>query len=307
MPREAPRTVLSLSAAFQEDVTAEHYEIIVVDNNSSDPLNKKEIEGLGENIRYFFHETESQSPVGAIKVAVDLARGEHLGVVVDGARLVTPGIIKWALTALRSFASPFVTTMSWHLGSDRQFVTVPQGYNQEIEDRLLEEIDWQNNGYDLLSISSFAGSSTPGYFQPITESNAVFLPKKLYEAIGGYDPAFDLPAGGYCNLDFYKRACEHPGVTHIVLLGEGSFHQHHGGITTSGRSDEDRKVRKTFQKQYKSLRNDNFVKPKTKPVYLGNVPPQALQFLRQSLDQLDRDDPGLSKQGSPPAHTAKGK
>ena len=35
MAREAPRTLYSLSAAYQRDISAEDYEVIVVDNGST--------------------------------------------------------------------------------------------------------------------------------------------------------------------------------------------------------------------------------------------------------------------------------
>ncbi|MBV9065146.1 MAG: glycosyltransferase, partial [Methylobacteriaceae bacterium] len=35
IPREAPRTLYSLSAAYQQNIAAEDYEVIVVDNGST--------------------------------------------------------------------------------------------------------------------------------------------------------------------------------------------------------------------------------------------------------------------------------
>ena len=43
-----------------------------------------------------------------------------------------------------------------------------------------------------------------------------------------------MPGGGYVNLDFFERVANAPGVNLVTLLGEGSFHQVHGGTTTNG-------------------------------------------------------------------------
>src|SRR5581483_9041619 len=52
--------------------------------------------------------------------------------------------------------------------------------------------------------------------------------------LGGFDERFASPGGGYVNLDAYRRALDLPRTRLIVLLGEGTFHQVHGGAATSG-------------------------------------------------------------------------
>ena len=67
------------------------------------------------------------------------------------------------------------------------------------------------------------------------ESNALFMPKAMWQELGGLDEQFVLPGGGLSNHDLYRRACELDGAQLVVLLGEGTFHQIHGGAATSGR------------------------------------------------------------------------
>ena len=111
--------------------------------------------------------------------------------------------------------------------------SVQQGYNQEQEDRLLEQARWTEDGYRLFDISVFAGSSAGGWFKPIGESNAIFMRKALWDELGGFDERFQSPGGGYVNLDTLSRAVALPGVTVVTLLGEGTFHQVHGGVATN--------------------------------------------------------------------------
>jgi glycosyltransferase involved in cell wall biosynthesis len=53
MAREAPRTLLSLSAKYQRDIAAEDYEVLVVDNGSTPALDKTVIDSLEGNFRLF--------------------------------------------------------------------------------------------------------------------------------------------------------------------------------------------------------------------------------------------------------------
>ena len=101
--------------------------------------------------------------------------------------------------------------------------SVLKGYNEELEDQLLQSVDWINDGYKLFEISSLAGSSAGGYFKPIAESNALFMSKTLWNELGGYDEQFKTPGGGLANLDIYKRACELPKSKLAILLNERYF------------------------------------------------------------------------------------
>ena len=127
MQREAERTLASLGAAYQTGVTADDYEVIAIDNGSSAPLASDRIAAMGPNFRYHYHETGAVSPVEAVNLGVDMARGPYVAIVVDGSRMVTPGLIASTLAALRAFAKPFVCTLAWHLGPDVQNRSITQG------------------------------------------------------------------------------------------------------------------------------------------------------------------------------------
>jgi hypothetical protein len=104
--------------------------------------------------------------------------------------------------------------------------------------------------------------------------------------LDGCESQFDLRGGGLVNLDFYKRACEAPAVTHIVLHGEGTFHQYHGGVTTGG---EAREVRDKFiqasKDQYRRIRGHDYSSPRTDPVYLGALAQQVQKFIYLSSEK----------------------
>jgi hypothetical protein len=112
------------------------------------------------------------------------------------------------------------------------------------------------------------------------------MPREIWKNLGGYDVRFDMRGGGLVNLDLYKRACEYPGITHIFLHGEGTFHQFHGGVTTGG---EDSKARQTFidaiREQYQQIRGHSFSSPETNPLYLGELSDSAQKFVQTSANK----------------------
>ncbi len=279
MAREAPRTLRTLSPACQTDIAAEDYEIIVVDNGSSHPLSDEVVGALPGNVQYVALATTSPSPVGAIAHGVARSQGDLIGIMIDGARMASPGLLARAVEAARLADEPVVTTLGWHLGPDVQHRSQRAGYDRAAEDALLASVDWQADGYQLFRIATLSESSAGGWFLPAAESNAVFLRRRTWEALDGFDARFDLPGGGFANLDFHRRACEHPGATPIVLLGEGTFHQLHGGVATNRRDD---RLLAAFAAQYEQLRGEPFRPPDRRFRCYGIVPDVCAPALEQS-------------------------
>jgi glycosyltransferase involved in cell wall biosynthesis len=278
MRREAPRTLFSLSPWYQRAVETSDYEVIVVENGSIAPLRADTVECTAPNFRYLQHETSSESPVDAVNLGVNLARGEYVTVCVDGARILSPGIVHYMLAAFRAFPNPFVYTLGWHLGDEVQNVSITKGYDQAAEDRLLDSVDWRANGYRLFSISALALSCREGWFSTVAESNCFAVSKAEFERLGGFCAAFQTPGGGLVNLDFFSLACEAPEVTPVLLLGEGSFHQFHGGVATNVSMANHPWNR--FHEEYVRIRGKAYAPPAFEPHYLGRLSPEARRFLR---------------------------
>jgi hypothetical protein len=281
MRREAARTLRSLTPAYQRGVAPGDWEVVAVDNGSTEPLSREWVESLAPGFRHVYHATRSPSPVAALNAAARQTRGAMVGLVIDGARLLSPGVLLYVLQARRLDDDPLVLTLGWHLGPDVQQRTVGRGYTRETEDALLARIGWPAAGYRLFEVSALAVGSAGGFFGPIAESNCLFMTRQTFERLGGFDERFDLPGGGLANHDLYGRAMALPDVRPIVLLGEGTFHQVHGGVMTNepaaGRRAE---LGRTFARQYEEIRGHTYARP-TRPVeYLGAMPPQALRFLR---------------------------
>lgn len=274
MQREAPRTLLSLSAAYQHGVSASDYEVLVVDSGSDKPLPATEIERFGPNFHALYSKPRLPTPLEAIATGVKRARGKYLAIAIDGARIVSPGWIRNCLVATATIPEAFVYTAGMHLGPQPQQVSMLQGYNQAVEDQLLNQTGWQQDGYRLFGTSVLAGSSDRGILAPLSESNLFMLSRENWDRLGGYADEFRTLGGGYANLDIFKRAVESPHMRPVALLGETTFHQFHGGASANAPAGNN--LSAAYKAEYEQIRGEPFRRPTRSPVYFGKLAPQLL-------------------------------
>ena len=287
MPRQALNTLYSLSTAYQEDVTEDDYEVIVVENNSPRTMDAEAIAALPGNFRYFLRNEPGVSPAAAINLAAREAKADMLCLMIDGARLVTPGVIRYALEASTIDPNALVVAPGYHLGEHEQQFHMTHGYSEAKEQELLSSIDWRRNGYRLFEISCLSGANPRGWFHPIMECNCLFLSRRVWNDIGGANERFDLPGGGAINLAIYRLAASHPLSRLFLLPGEGSFHQLHGGVTTSEVPERDALLNRIAE-QLNELLGEPYRAPTLLPTFLGRVPPAALRFLGHSVERGQR-------------------
>ncbi len=291
MARELPRTLQTLSPTYQRDIGAEDYEVIVVDNGSVEPLDIPQLAALCPNATVHTMTNAPPSPVSAINHGLELARGDLVGVLIDGARMASPRLVATALEASRLHARPVIGTLAFHLGPDVQARSVPKGYNQQVEDALLASVNWMADGYQLFSISALAGSSAHGWFTIPSETSALFLGRDHWRDLGGYDPAFIAPGGGLVNLDTWARACADPAARVMLLLGEATFHQVHGGIATNSAESK----WPMFHDEYVRVRGIAYARPTGLPFLFGRVHPTVMPSLQLSLQQCSQLDARADK------------
>jgi hypothetical protein len=285
MPEQAQNTLLSLTPKFQQNVSEADYEVVVVENTSDRVLGEAKVLSYGKNFRYHLREDKSVSPADAINFGVKQAQADMVGIMVDGARMLTPGVLQYVLAARRMSAKAVVSVPGYHLGDGLQQNTVNSGYDEDVEKALLKQINWPHEGYRLFEISCLSGSCSNGFFNPNAESNCLCLSKKMYHAVGGCDTRFDMPGGGYINLDLYKRVCEHKHTELFILPGEGTFHQFHKGVTTGDRPEKRKDLMEQMRQQYQQIRGEKYTSPVTEAIYLGKLSPQALRFIHFSAER----------------------
>jgi hypothetical protein len=285
MSREGRRTILSALPPYQKNVDDLAYEVIIVDNWSDMPVENAFIDSLGSNIKYCVPPMVSSSPVFALNWAArEVATGRYLMFCIDGARLFSDRLVRTTFEAFEVslHKNAFVYTLAWHLGSKKHSLSRLDGYNQLVEDELLESIDWYNRPDRLFEISVFAGSSERGFFSNIQESNAFAVSRSLYEMVGGFDERFSSPGGGIANLEIFCRYVTNSTVTPICLLSEGTFHQYHGGVATGGLRGWD----EHFLPEYISIFGNEYKTPEYRRVYFGVPRSECNRFYGYSLSKL---------------------
>jgi hypothetical protein len=285
MARELPRTLWSLSPAHQRNIKADDYEVIVIDNGSAQPVGPEPVASFEGHLRLERIDRAPPSPAHAANHGLGLAAGDLVGLIIDGARLASPGLLAGARRATCLADRPIVTAPAFHLGPVRHMQAATVAYDQAAEDQLLGQSGWEADGYRLFEISTSAGSWGRGLFGPAGESSSLFCPRPIWDELGGLDERFTLPGGGLVNHDLYRRACSLDGIELIVLLGEGTFHQYHGGASTSRRHTWDE-----MHAEYQTITGQAHRPPTNPPLYAGRVHGRLLPLIersaRQAIDRL---------------------
>ena len=268
IPREIPRTLFSLSPAFQIDLNSADYEVVVIDNGSQKLPDISEAPSWGLDIRLLRFEKPNHSPVNAINYAVSQTDSEFVCIFIDGARIASPRLVATALEGLKLFPRTVVGCRGRYLGPSFQTESVKNGYSKAVEDLALEKIDWKNNGYKLFDISVPDESAGESLLDSPSESNALFMRRTLWDEIGGYDREFESPGGGYANLELWTRATTTDNVNTLLLIGESTFHQLHGGAATNAQSS---KIQDDMHDEYRKLCGQSYVRPIIRPYFYGSL------------------------------------
>lgn len=288
MSRQALNTLFSLSGDYQQDVSVDDYEVIIVENRSNNIIGTDEIGRLKGQFFYFLRDEKGVSPAPAINFGLSQCRSSHICLMIDGARMVTPGVIRNALDAITIDQNAMVIVPGYNLGTHEQHQATAYGYDESAEIALLESINWPRDGYRLFDIASIGGANPQGIFHPFMECNCLFVSKETFVEVGAADERFDMRGGGALNLAIYRRLAMHPRTRTFLLPGEGSFHQYHGGVTTSAFEGRDEALQKQLD-QLNDILGAPFRSPTIQPALLGAVHPPAMRHLLHSAERgVDR-------------------
>ena len=133
MPRQALNTLHSLAPRYQTRARVGDYEVIVVENRSQRTIDPAAVAALPRNFRYILRDEAGVSPAAAINEGFAAARGSHVGLMIDGARMVTPGVVEHVLMAVRITPDALVVVPGYHLGPDEQHLHEGSGYDEQKE------------------------------------------------------------------------------------------------------------------------------------------------------------------------------
>ncbi|MFD2055716.1 class I SAM-dependent methyltransferase [Mesorhizobium calcicola] len=201
---------------------------------------------------------------------------------IDGARIVTPGLVNFARIGLEMAPTAVVAAPGWYLGSDIQVNAHGNGYTKAVEDSLLQSIRWPEDGYRLFEIGTMDESSVDPWFSPISEANALFMSRESWQAMDGMDERFSYPGGGLVNIDTLERAMELPRAKLILTLGEATFHQLHGGVATNA-GVEQPKNWYLWKAERDALRGRGDFTFHTPSAFVGSLPAAVVPHLARAM------------------------
>jgi glycosyltransferase involved in cell wall biosynthesis len=282
MAAQIKNTLRSLLPPYQRGVVTTDYEIILIDNGSAKILDD-ETRTTSSNLQYIYLPPNESSPNPALAMnrAAALSRAPLLCLMIDGARMLTPGVLSWGMRLLELAPGAMVEVRGWHLGPKWQPESVAEGYNHDIESQLLDQVRWWENGYRLFDISSGSAQTKRGISQPASESNCLFVSRALFDRLGGFDERYKEAGGGLVNLDFYARAVA--AADHVwTLLGEGTFHQVHGGAATSLSREELRLAVLRWSEESSRLRGPLPPIDPAKFILAGHIPREFQAWLSRT-------------------------
>ena len=284
MAREIPRTLQGLARDYQQGAHDLEYEVILVDNGSPEPLDPQSWAHLDVPVRLLDIRDAHPSPAQAINIALKEATGDIICLMIDGAHILTPGVFRMAFACFNAYENPVVATRYFWLGPGAQNETINTGYDKAAEDALLRSVDWPTDGYRLFEIGSplRSGPENINWLNRMFESNCLFMKRSLFVAQGGADERFDFPGGGFINLDIFNRAVDAPDVSAAQLIGEGCFHQLHGGTTTNVSTEKRDESLAKYRKQYEEIRGHGDVITKKTFLYMGHLPNDASKIHRKA-------------------------
>src|SRR6476660_4471107 len=189
---------------------------------------------------------------------------------IDGAHVLTPGVLRYGMAGLRTYEPALAVVQQWYVGPGQQPDAMLDGYDQAYEDDLFRHVEWPLDGYRLFDIGHFIGERD--WLDGLWESNCIVVPRSLLEQVGAFDESFSMPGGGYANLELYERLGASPDVNVTTMLGEGSFHQVHGGTTTNLADPSERHQRiSSYARHYQELRGRGFVGHRKRLHYVGTM------------------------------------
>jgi hypothetical protein len=282
MAAQIKNTLRSLLPPYQRGVETNDYEIILIDNGSAKILDN-ETRTISPNLQYIYvpPNESSPNPASAMNRAAALARAPLLCLMIDGARMLTPGVLSWGIRLLELAPGAIVEVRGWHLGPKWQPESVAEGYNHDIESQVLVQVRWWENGYRLFDISAGSAQTKLGISQPASESNCLFLRRALFDRLAGFDERYEEAGGGLVNLDFYARAVA--AADHVwTLLGEGTFHQVHGGAATSLSLEELRLAIVRWSAESSRLRGPLPAIDPAKFILAGHIPREFQAWLSRT-------------------------
>ena len=178
------RTLRTLDPSYQREIDLSAYEVILVDNGSGRPVDERLLGGFGGAIRHLRIDPAPPSPARAANIGIGEARADLVGLIIDGARMVSPD---WSPPRCWLHDWPIGRSSPLRHGTSGRPPTCgpPRQDTPTWRMPMLRDAGWANNGYVLFGLATLAGSSWRGWFGATSESSSLFLRAETWRALDG--------------------------------------------------------------------------------------------------------------------------
>ncbi|HJN34175.1 MAG TPA: hypothetical protein QF700_08670 [Prochlorococcus sp.] len=226
LTHQISNTLTSIFSALSQTVLSA--EIIIADNSKNfKTIDSHIVKSCNVDVIDF---SQLDIPIHAsMNLAVQRTSGDYLCLMIDGARIWSPNIIRDVDPYLSQHN--VVHVPNYQLGPDYQMYGNHDAASFKNENKLLIDCGWPFlNTRQLIDLSFLEPHA--GIGPTIFESNCLFLSRKMWDEINGYDLQFKRKDGGFASADLLSRLIEH-NCNLKILPDAGTFHQFHYGTTTS--------------------------------------------------------------------------
>ena len=268
IPRQLQRTLTSLSPGYQ-GIEGNRLEVIVIDNGSETPLTMQDF-GKFPFVKQVIRVEGHPSPVHGLNRGIEAARFDTIALMIDGAHMLTPGVVRNTRMLVQYAPRPVINVPQYTLGPASQNLR-SHGNSFEAEGAALQELGWPAQGYSLFDYGVMPGENMNRHALDSIESNCLITTREVLEECGGFDERFDEPGAGLANIEFFTRLVHCPENQYILLPGEGSFHQDHGGTTTSATTEDRERLVESFYVKYREVTGDDHNFTFRSPFLFGEV------------------------------------
>ena len=269
IPRQIERTIISCSPEYQ-NAPSSQMEVIIVDNGSQERP-PEDLQDKYPHVTKILRTEDKPSPVSALNAAIREAKFSNIALMIDGAHMLSPGIFENARDICYIYDLPVINVPQYLLGFVAQNLASRDVDPFRRESNRLKHLNWPEDGYRLFEYSVYPGENYQRSYFGAIESNCLITTKEVLETCGGFDERFDEPGAGFANLELFSRLIHRTENTYVILPGEGSFHQDHGGTTTGNTPDERERLVEEYKKRYFEITGSEIIFNVRSPILHGLV------------------------------------
>ena len=212
-------------------------------------------------------------------------RGEAIALMIDGAHVLTPGVLRYGMLGLRTYEPAIVATQQWYVGPGQQPDAMHAGYDQRLRGPAVRARSSGRSTATGCSRSATSSATATGS-TGCGRATASSCPARCSSRSAASTRASRCRAAATPTSTSTSGSARRPDVTVVTILGEGSFHQVHGGTTTNQARPRRARpsVLSSYREHFARARGRGLRGPRKPIHYVGSMPGAARRTRRAPHD-----------------------